>query len=69
LRSFISPEVEVAAAPGSLTTQIDFEGDPYVDTDVVGAVKDSLVVGLVRTGEAAARCSYDFVLVPRSDAE
>lgn len=48
----------------SLTTQIYFEGDPYIDSDVVGAVKDSLIVSLVRHGEAEARCSYDFVLVP-----
>jgi catechol 1,2-dioxygenase len=47
----------------SLTTQIYFEGDPYIDSDVVGAVKDSLVIGLVRDGEAHTRCSYDFVLV------
>ena len=47
-----------------LTTQIYFEGDPYIDSDVVGAVKDSLVVGLVRNGEADTRCSYDFVLTP-----
>lgn len=53
----------------SLTTQIYFEGDPYIDSDVVGAVKDSLIVSLVRTGEGEARCSYDFVLVPSSDAE
>ncbi|HET9444153.1 MAG TPA: dioxygenase [Acidimicrobiales bacterium] len=52
----------------SLTTQIYFEGDPYLDSDVVGAVKDSLVVGLVRTGEADTRCSYDFVLAPGDDA-
>ena len=51
----------------SLTTQIYFEGDPYIDCDVVGAVKDSLVVALVRTGEAETRCSYDFVLPPRDN--
>ena len=45
-----------------LTTQIYFEGDPYIDSDVVGAVKDSLIVELVRHGEAETRCSYDFVL-------
>jgi catechol 1,2-dioxygenase len=47
-----------------LTTQIYFEGDPYIDADGVGAVKDSLVIGLVRTGEADTRCAYDFVLAP-----
>jgi catechol 1,2-dioxygenase len=51
----------------SLTTQIYFEGDPYIDSDVVGAVKDSLVIGLVRNGEADTRCSYDFVLAPNDD--
>lgn len=51
----------------TLTTQIYFEGDPYIDSDVVGAVKDSLVIGLVRNGEAETRCSYDFVLVPRTN--
>jgi catechol 1,2-dioxygenase len=48
----------------SLTTQIYFEGDPFIDSDVVGAVKDSLVIGLTRSGEAETRCSYDFVLTP-----
>jgi catechol 1,2-dioxygenase len=47
-----------------VTTQIYFEGDPYIDSDVVGAVKDSLIVGIVRDGEAKARCSYDFLLTP-----
>ena len=52
----------------AVTTQIYFEGDPYIDSDVVGAVKDSLIVSVVRTGEAEARCSYDFVLVPAAVA-
>jgi len=51
-----------------LTTQIYFEGDPWLDRDaVVGATKASLVTRLVRDGGApvaAARCSYDFVLQP-----
>ncbi|MEA2671551.1 MAG: catechol 1,2-dioxygenase [Chloroflexota bacterium] len=49
-----------------LTTQIYFEGDPWLDRDaVVGATKASLVTPLVRDGGAtAARCSYDFVLEP-----
>ena len=51
-----------AAAP--LTTQIYFDGDRFLDSDVVGAVKPSLVTKLMRhVGEDAyARCSYDFVL-------
>jgi protocatechuate 3,4-dioxygenase beta subunit len=52
----------------SLTTQIYFEGDPYIDSDVVGAVKDSLIVALVRSSHAMTRCSYDFVLAARDDA-
>ncbi|HUR17351.1 MAG TPA: hypothetical protein VMZ51_00250, partial [Acidimicrobiales bacterium] len=48
----------------ALTTQIYFEGDPFIDSDVVGAVKDSLVIALVRKGEAETHCSYDFVLTP-----
>jgi catechol 1,2-dioxygenase len=55
------------AAP--LTTQIYFEGDPWLDSDVVGAVKASLVTKLGRHDADAsglyATCSYDFVL-PRS---
>jgi protocatechuate 3,4-dioxygenase beta subunit len=48
-------------------TQISFEGDPPIDSDVVGAVKDSLIIGLVRSDDAPTRCSY-FVLAPRADA-
>jgi len=50
-----------AAAP--LTTQIYFDGDPFIDSDVVGAVKPSLVTKLIRhDGEGTTTCSYDFVL-------
>jgi catechol 1,2-dioxygenase len=59
----------------SLTTQLYFEGDPWIDSDVVGAVKDSLVIGLEKHEdeiEASATGvsgpyfagSYDFVLSP-----
>jgi catechol 1,2-dioxygenase len=51
------------AAP--LTTQIYFEDDPYLDTDVVGAVKQSLVTKLGRHDDESgsyATCTYDFVL-------
>lgn len=50
------------AAP--LTTQIYFEGDPWLDSDVVGAVKASLVTKLTQ-GPSHATCSYDFVLPAR----
>ena len=49
----------------ALTTQVYFEGDPWIDSDVVGAVKDSLVTQLVRGGVGATSCSYDFVLAQR----
>lgn len=52
------------AAP--LTTQIYFEGEPWLDSDVVGAVKASLVTKLARhdddRGGSYATCSFDFVL-------
>lgn len=51
----------------ALTTQVYFEGDPWIDSDVVGAVKDSLVTPLLRGGEAQTGCSYDFVLAPCDD--
>lgn len=50
-----------AASP--LTTQIYFEDDPWIDADVVGAVKASLITKLARHGDHAM-CSYDFVLPP-----
>jgi catechol 1,2-dioxygenase len=53
-----------AASP--LTTQLYFEDDPFIDSDVVGAVKPSLVTKLVwhddDRGSSYATCSYDFVL-------
>jgi catechol 1,2-dioxygenase len=54
------------SAPGhrTLTTQVFFEGDPWLDRDVVaGATKPSLVTALVREN-GAARARYDFVLEP-----
>lgn len=49
-----------------LTTQIYFEGEPWLDSDVVGAVKASLVTKLAShddgRGGSYATCSYDFVL-------
>ena len=49
----------------TLTTQIYFEGDPWIGEDVAGAVKAPLIVALERRdddrGQYAA-CSFDFVL-------
>ncbi|HUR73041.1 MAG TPA: catechol 1,2-dioxygenase [Sporichthya sp.] len=51
------------AAP--LTTQLYFADDPYLRSDVVGAVKDSLVLNPVRSDDGAT-VSFDFVLTPAS---
>ena len=45
-----------------LTTQLYIDGDEHLDDDVVGAVKDSLVISVARTGGGPASASYDFVL-------
>jgi catechol 1,2-dioxygenase len=49
-----------------LTTQIYFDGDPYLGNDVVGACKPSLVVspvaGVDAAGRPAVTCTFDFVL-------
>ena len=54
-----------------LTTQIYFEGDPWLDSDVVGAAKKSLVTKLewheANGTSRSARCSYDFVLSAASE--
>jgi catechol 1,2-dioxygenase len=53
-------------AASALTTQLYFEDDPFIGSDVVGAVKPSLVTKLVwhhdDRGSSYATCSYDFVL-------
>ncbi|MDP8929627.1 MAG: catechol 1,2-dioxygenase [Actinomycetota bacterium] len=51
----------------SLTTQIYFEGDPWIDSDVVGAVKAPLVTKIAWEDgdrDRRATCSYDFSLRP-----
>ncbi|MGH2721511.1 MAG: catechol 1,2-dioxygenase, partial [Actinomycetota bacterium] len=56
-----------------LTTQLYFEGDPWLGSDVVGAVKSSLVMPLEKRddeigspplGGPYIACAYDFVLSP-----
>ncbi|MBV8994407.1 MAG: catechol 1,2-dioxygenase [Pseudonocardiales bacterium] len=54
-------------APGhrELTTQVYFAGDPWLEQDVVGAAKPSLVTELHKasnTDDHAYRCRFDFVL-------
>jgi catechol 1,2-dioxygenase len=61
----------------SLTTQIYFEGDEYLESDVVGAVKDALVVKVQKDGAGSNggqgaldspryTCSYSFVMQPQA---
>jgi catechol 1,2-dioxygenase len=63
----------------TLTTQVFLAGDPWIDSDVVGAVKGPLIVGLQRHDDPADlrrldltrpyyTLSYDFVL-PRTMAK
>jgi len=51
-------------APGhrKLTTALYFEGDPYLDSDAVFGVKDSLVVRPVPAPEGGSELRYDFTL-------
>jgi len=71
----------IVNAPGyeSVTTHIFVEGDPYLESDAVFGVKDSLIVPFVQhddAGEAARlglgnpyyTVDYDFVLVRPSNA-
>jgi catechol 1,2-dioxygenase len=48
-----------------LTTQLYFEGDPYLDSDSCSAVKNDLVIGLHKgeqDGKAITEAKFDFVL-------
>ena len=50
-----------------LTTQIYFEGDPYLDSDSASGVKDGLVIPLGKTeidGESWTHGEFTFVLQP-----
>ena len=49
-----------------LTTQLYFAGDPYLDSDTAGAVKDSLVIDLTKAdGDGTSyRGEYVFRLAP-----
>ncbi|MDN5747138.1 MAG: catechol 1,2-dioxygenase [Pseudonocardia sp.] len=49
-----------------LTTQVYFAGDPWLERDVVGAAKPSLVTQLQDSADTATdrECAFDFVLTP-----
>jgi catechol 1,2-dioxygenase len=48
-----------------LTTQVYFAGDPWLEHDVVGAARPSLVTKL-EPGDAGFACQFDFTLAPAS---
>jgi len=51
------------SAPGheTLTSQLYFTGDQYLESDAANAVRDGLVISLERT-QAGYLATYDFVL-------
>jgi catechol 1,2-dioxygenase len=72
----------IVSAPGyqSVTTHVFVDGDPYLDSDAVFGVKESLIVPFVRHDDPAAAerlglgnpfytAEYDFVLVRTAVAE
>lgn len=47
-----------------LTTQVYFAGDPWLEHDVVGACRPSLVTKLEPTNGTGYACRFDFVVAP-----
>jgi protocatechuate 3,4-dioxygenase beta subunit len=63
----VPPTYTSVDAPGhrGLTTQVYFAADPWLDHDVVGAAKPSLVTELQKatnTDNYAYTCRFDFLL-------
>jgi catechol 1,2-dioxygenase len=55
-----------AAGHGPLTTQVYFAGDPWLERDVVGAARPSLVTKLEPDEGSGFTCRFDFTLAPAS---
>jgi hydroxyquinol 1,2-dioxygenase len=55
-------------APGyeTLVTHVFRNGDPYLDSDAVFGVRQSLVADWVRQPDGVYRLDFDFVLNPAS---
>jgi protocatechuate 3,4-dioxygenase beta subunit len=53
-------------APGHerLVTQVFFPGDPYLDNDTIGAVKEALVRPLAKREDGTFTCDFDIALRP-----
>ena len=49
-----------------LTTQVYFAGDPWLEHDVVGAARPSLVTKLEPDDGSGFTCRFDFTLAPAS---
>lgn len=48
----------------TITSQLYFPGDEWLDTDVASAVKPELILNPVRDGSGVTVATYDFVLEP-----
>jgi len=57
-------------APGyeTLITHVFRDGDPYLDSDAVFGVRQSLIADWVRQPDGTYLVAYDFVLNPKKDA-
>jgi hydroxyquinol 1,2-dioxygenase len=56
----------IVSAPGyeTVATHIFAKGDPYLDSDVVFAVKNSLIADFMPKNGGMLEVNYDFVLKP-----
>jgi hydroxyquinol 1,2-dioxygenase len=52
----------------TLTTHVFAAGDPYLDTDAVFGVKESLVAPFARSGDGPSSVDYEFVLAHTAPA-
>jgi len=57
-----------AAGHHPLTTHIFVDGSPYLDSDAVFAVKDSLVVDFAQAGDGPRRAEFDIAVEPETAA-
>ena len=82
MSSLVTSFIVSAKGYKPVTTQLFIEGDPYLDSDAVFAVKDSLVANFIRPESAASKntpsnsastslneINYDFHLEPTPRAQ
>jgi hydroxyquinol 1,2-dioxygenase len=58
----------VAGGYETLATHVFVADDPFLDTDAVFGVKDSLIAPFVAAGDAQCTLGYDFVLAPKDSS-